>query len=534
MDDPRIGTTLGNYRIERLIGEGGMGVVYLAQHLRMNLRKAALKVLAPKYADDPDFRERFIRESDLAGTLEHPSIIPVFDAGEDGGVLYCAMRYVDGIDLKEEIERSNPLDPAVALDVLGHVASALDFAHQHGLVHRDVKPGNVMLEGSGPTRRVFLTDFGLVKRMRSDSTGTQLGLFLGTLDYAAPEQVQAVPVDGRTDEYALCAVLVECLTGEPPFVGETEAQLIGAHLTQSPPSVSARRPELPAALDAVVARGMAKEKELRFGTCTELIAAARTALARHAAAPAGTFRPATEVAFPPPLAEAAPRAAQPQRPVAPLPEGPTRPVARPGSPSPQAPVAAGRRRRDPLVVAIALLILASAVGFLVAADQGTGPGSKHSPRASSPGAAAVATSPFLEDDPFGGKEPKTGVVTLGTQRFEKSIFYRNPSGTLRTSYALDGRWTTFDAWVGIEPDPTDSFGSCNRDTFGGHTSYEVDVDGEQVQQGDIPCRGAIHITAPVAGASDLRLVMKMGSACTSADGSCSGDFAWGNARLSRT
>jgi serine/threonine-protein kinase len=518
MDDPRIGTSLGNYRIESLIGRGGMGVVYLAQHLLMATRKAALKVLAPRFADDPEFRDRFIRESDLAGALEHPNIIPVFDADEVDGVLFCAMRYVNGIDLKQELQRSKPLEPGLALDVLGDVAAALDFAHEHGLVHRDVKPGNVMIE-SGRTRRVFLADFGLVKRMRSDSTGTRQGLFLGTLDYAAPEQFQSAPIDGRTDEYALAAVLVECLTGEPPFVGDTEGQIVGAHLTQAPPSVNTRRPELPAALDPVIARGMAKDREARFPTCTELVDAARRAMAEPATVKR-QFVAATQAAPPPPLAVRDRPAPQPSAAV-PSSEGGTLPAAsrRAGRPA--------RARRDLLGALIVALIVASSVGFLVAAGQAGKSRSKASPSASR-SAQAVATSPFLANDPSRGDRPQTGDVTLGSEHFSKSIFYPEPSDTITTHYDLDGRWSTFSASVGIQPDRSDALGTCRRDKSFGRTTYAVFVDGVRKEMDVIPCDQAKPISVPVSGASDLKLVMTLGNAC---DFFCSGDFAWGNARL---
>ncbi len=254
-----------------------MGVVYLAEDVHLK-RKVALKVLAPELAQDPKFRERFVRESQLAASLDHPNIIPIFEAREAGGSLYIAMRYVPGLDLKTLIGQDGPLPPARTISILGQTASALDAAHAQGLIHRDVKPGNILLATSpGAKEHVYLSDFGLTKRMTSDSGITGTGQFVGTLDYAAPEQFEGKKLDGRADVYSLAGVLYECLTGEIPYRRENQAALVYAHLMAEPPSVTERRPELPPAVDAVVGTGMAKSRDDRYATAGALVADARAA-----------------------------------------------------------------------------------------------------------------------------------------------------------------------------------------------------------------------------------------------------------------
>jgi YVTN family beta-propeller protein len=281
MSELPAGAVLGNYRVDWLIGRGGMGAVYLAQHVRMSNRKAALKVLAPELAGDPEFRERFIRESDLAGSLEHPNIVPVYDAGEADGVLYCVMRYVRGTDLGAMLDLEARLTPQRTYAVLAAVGRALDFAHAHGLLHRDVKPGNIMLESRrslGGRERVFLTDFGLVKRLESTTKITRTGHLVGTLDYTAPEVFRGEELDARADIYSLGCVLFECLTGGVPFPGGSDAAVMYGHLQEEPPPVTEERPELPAAIDRVTAKAMAKHRSDRYETCGDLVRAVRDAL----------------------------------------------------------------------------------------------------------------------------------------------------------------------------------------------------------------------------------------------------------------
>jgi len=268
--DPRIGSELAGYRIERLLGRGGMSVVYLAEDLRLK-RKVALKLLAPELAADERFRERFLRESELAASLDHPNVIPIYEAGEAEGVLYIAMRFVEGTDLKTLLEREGKLEPRRALALVGQVAEALDTAHEHGLVHRDVKPGNVLLASLGGREHCYLSDFGLTKATSSDSGLTETGQFVGTADYVAPEQIDRRPLDGRADVYALGCVLFECLTGEPRYKSDRLMATLWSHLNASPPRASERNAELPAGLDPVLARALAKDPADRYATCRELV-----------------------------------------------------------------------------------------------------------------------------------------------------------------------------------------------------------------------------------------------------------------------
>jgi DNA-binding beta-propeller fold protein YncE len=240
-----------------------MSVVYLAEDLRLK-RKVALKLLAPALAEDEAFRERFLVESELAASLDHPNIVPIYAAGDASEQLFIAMRYVEGNDLKQLL-RDGPLSVERTIEVCGQVAQALDFAHERGLVHRDVKPSNVLLDARG---HVYLTDFGLTKRL-AEPRMVEPGLF-GTIDYVAPEQIRGDGVDRRADVYSLGCLLCECLTGEPPFRRATEAAALFAHLEEEP--------QAPAGLEPVVPKALAKEPRDRYGTCAELVGAAREAL----------------------------------------------------------------------------------------------------------------------------------------------------------------------------------------------------------------------------------------------------------------
>jgi serine/threonine protein kinase len=268
--------SIGPYVLGQVLGRGGMGVVYRATHVHLG-REVALKLLAPELNTNDEFRGRFLRESRLAASLDHPNVITVYDAGDFNGTLYIAMRYVEGVDLAQLLRKQGRLDPLAALSLLDQVADALDAAHEHGLIHRDVKPANVMI-ASG---RCYLTDFGLTKDAGASpaSAGlTRTGMFLGTLHYAAPEQIEGAEVTAATDIYALGCVLYECLTGTTPFTKETDVALMFAHVSEMPRPPSELRPDLPAALDEVVAKAMAKSPQDRYATCGELIAAARAAV----------------------------------------------------------------------------------------------------------------------------------------------------------------------------------------------------------------------------------------------------------------
>jgi hypothetical protein len=279
--DPAVGTEVAGFRIVEEAGSGGMGVVYRAEETGLGGRPVALKLLPPALAGDPDFRARFLREMRVAAAIDHPNIVPIYRAGEDRGLLYLAMRYVHASDLRRVLETEGRLEPARALAILDQVARALDAAHTRGLVHRDVKPGNILLAPpvlDGDPEHVYLVDFGLARSDNDDRSIGGGGSFLGTPRYAAPEQAAGRPVDGRTDGYALGCVLYECLTGRPPFAAGSGEAVLLAHLEAAPPRLTTLRPDLPPAIDQVITRALAKSPDHRFPTCRALIAAAREAL----------------------------------------------------------------------------------------------------------------------------------------------------------------------------------------------------------------------------------------------------------------
>ncbi len=269
-EETYVGREVAGYLLEEVIGRGGMGVVYRAEHVRLG-RKAALKVVAPQIAREPKFRERFLRESRTAGSLDHPNVIPLYDAGEADGVLYIAMRFVDGVDLSSMIASEGKLEPARTARIVAQVASALDAAHEAGLVHRDVKPSNVLLpaRGAGRGEHAYLGDFGLTKRVLSESGVTGSSAFLGTIAYVAPEQIEGKAVDARADQYSLACLVYECLTGHRPFERETDIATLYAHLRDPFPSVgeAVDDPTLRAGLDAALARAGSKKLEDRFDSC---------------------------------------------------------------------------------------------------------------------------------------------------------------------------------------------------------------------------------------------------------------------------
>ena len=315
-----------------------MGVVYLAEQRELG-RKVALKLLPDELAHDTDFRARFERESRLAAAIDHPNVIPLYEAGEVEGTLFLAMRYVEGTDLATRL-KEGPLPTATAIEILAQVAGALDAAHERGLVHRDVKPGNVLLDRTGSDERphAYLADFGLTKQTGSETGLTRAGAFLGTPAYMAPEQVDGTEVDGRADQYALGAMAFEALTGRVPFVREKEVAVALAHLKDPVPSAVALRPELPAAVDTVLGKAMAKDREARYPTCAAFADDLRAALGGGAVA--------------------------------------------------ARPIGAGRRRTPLLVAAVAGLVLVAVAGLGLASSLG-GSGSP-SP---SPSGSVAVTSP---------------------------------------------------------------------------------------------------------------------------------------------
>ncbi|MFF6954264.1 serine/threonine-protein kinase [Streptomyces iakyrus] len=274
-----IGQQIAGYRIEEEIGRGGMAVVYRARDLRLE-RTVALKLLAPELARNDTFRRRFTHESRAAAAIDHPHIVPVFEAGETDGVLYIAMRYVAGSDLRHVLDRDGPMPPVTAVRVAAQVASALDAAHDHGLVHRDVKPGNILVSrgtDSDHPEHVYLTDFGLTKKSLSLTGFTTVGQFVGTLDYVAPEQISGKPVDARCDVYGFACVVFETLAGHPPFLRDDDMALLWAHQYDEPPPLTEDRPDLDPRVDPVFAQALAKSPDDRYPSCLAFVAALRAA-----------------------------------------------------------------------------------------------------------------------------------------------------------------------------------------------------------------------------------------------------------------
>jgi serine/threonine-protein kinase len=267
------GDVFAGHRIERVIGRGGMAVVYLAEHIKLG-RKVALKVLHPHLAKDPVFSARFDSESQTAARLDHPNIVTIYHADEEDGRLYISMRYIDGSDLSKVL-RDGPIEPSRTVAIITQIASALDTAHAEGLVHRDVKPANILLSKPGtPSERPFLTDFGIGKRLTTEEAFTRTGQFVGTVAYVAPEQIKGDPVDGRTDQYSLGCVLIECLSGRSPFQRETDIATMYAHLEVEPQTVDVEVP----GMEEVTTRTLAKVKEDRYPTCAALADAVRSQL----------------------------------------------------------------------------------------------------------------------------------------------------------------------------------------------------------------------------------------------------------------
>ncbi|MGY0499959.1 serine/threonine-protein kinase [Nocardia sp. FBN12] len=323
----RDGAVFAGYTIERRVGHGGMGAVYLAKHPRLP-RLLALKLLNEELFSDNELRARFEREADLVAQLEHPNIVTVFDRGADEGRLWISMQYIDGVDAATVDPLTLP--PERAVYIVGETAKALDFAHHKGVLHRDVKPANILLaKASDGQQRVYLTDFGIA-RVVDDAANrlTRTGTFTATLAYASPEQLTGAQMDGRADQYSLACTLYLLLAGTAPFESVHPAAVIQGHLQQQPPAVSVARPGLPAALDAVLARAMAKRPADRFASCADFADAARLALSGIAPRqrPAAAPPPSPAQPYPAPVQHNSPA----PRPYSPAPHGayPYRPAPR--------------------------------------------------------------------------------------------------------------------------------------------------------------------------------------------------------------
>jgi YVTN family beta-propeller protein len=288
MPELMAGTVFAGYQIDGVAGEGGMGVVYRATEIAL-ARPVALKLIAEDFAGDRKFRERFQRESMLAASIDHPNVIPIYEAGEVDGELYIAMRFVDGTDLLDAVVREGPLAPERAVKIITQVASALDAAHRRGLVHRDVKPGNVLL--TGEEEHAYLTDFGLVKTLTGEAPGTTTaGHFVGTLDYSSPEAIQGGDADARSDVYSLGCVLYYALTRVSPFLRDSNVGTMFAHVNEPPPSLLEAAPGIPPALAAVVERALSKQPDERQQTAGEFAREAEAALTAEAPAAASPPR----------------------------------------------------------------------------------------------------------------------------------------------------------------------------------------------------------------------------------------------------
>ncbi|MCP3800062.1 serine/threonine protein kinase [Allokutzneria sp. A3M-2-11 16] len=310
MSEDLTGRRLGHYRIDGVIGQGGMSVMYRATDVRLG-RKVALKVIADHLTVDAEFRERFVDEARNTSAIDHSHVVPLYDFGEVDGLLYIAMRFVDGSDLASLI-KDGPISPERTLRLIGQVADALDMLHGRGLVHLDIKPANMLVTNQeSASEHVYLADFGLTRR---GATGhrTRGGDFLGSPTYAAPEHLRGEPVDPRTDAYSLACVLFACLTGRPPFQGKVP-EVIQGHLGKEAPAISSLV-QLPPTIDEVIRRGMAKEPAKRYANCRELVAAATKALA-------SVPQPSAPPAYRPPPQKAPAPAPQQQQQPQPAPQG---------------------------------------------------------------------------------------------------------------------------------------------------------------------------------------------------------------------
>jgi ketosteroid isomerase-like protein len=344
-----------------------MGVVYRA--LQLDLRRpVALKVIAGDRATDPDFRERFQRESRMAAAIDHPNVVPVHGAGEEDGELYILMRYVPGSDLHALIKRDGRLDGVRAAAIVAQMASALDAAHGAGLVHRDVKPGNVLLTGSGENEHAYLSDFGLMRAFDPETPITESGQWMGTIDYASPEQLHGDAVDARSDVYSLGCVLFAALTGKPPFPRGTVPATLLAHMNDPPPRPSAKG--APTEFDRVIARALAKDPDVRYPSAGDL---------GRAALGAARGEPVTESERSVAVGSAAPDATASTAIARPAPRAATRvrQPTLPGEPPPPPPLPRQRRKRRPFaLMAVPVLMVAGLVGgaALIASDGNGGGG----------------------------------------------------------------------------------------------------------------------------------------------------------------
>jgi Protein kinase domain len=410
---PLVGDEFAGYRLRAVLGRGGMSVVYQAENPRLG-NVIALKVLAPELATDDVFRTRFLEESRIAAAMNHPHVIPIHDMGSSDGLLYIAMRCVSGTDLRQMIKKRGRLQPDTAVFLLSQAARALDAAHRRGLVHRDVKPGNLLIErgneDSDPDH-LYLADFGITRVVGGRTGLTSTGQFLGTIDYVAPEQIRGLSVLGMADQYSLGCVLYECLTGRVPFEKDLNAAIIWAHVEEQPARPTLLRPDLPPAVDDLFARVLAKQPGERFENCHEFMTAARDALGTMAASPAadGGLRAVRAAPLPAPpggYREVAhdPAAELHEMTASIVPPGLRPPQSRPASALDGAPGSGGGRhrpgrgrRRGSLLVLAAAFVLTAGIGITVGAWVGFPgrAGSSQQPGVSASTAGAALTPATL-------------------------------------------------------------------------------------------------------------------------------------------
>ena len=502
---PRVGSEFASYRIQGVLGRGGMSVVFRADNLRLG-NEVALKVLSAELSENDAFRERFVRESRLAASINHPNIIPIYDAGEEDGLLYIAMRYVAGADLKSMIRQEGPLSLRRAAEIISQVGRGLSVAHQRGLVHRDIKPANILTEragGDGETvDHAYLADFGLMKHQVSRSGLTETGQFLGTVDYVAPEQVEGRQTDHRADVYSLGCVLYETLTGSVPYPRESDVAVLFAHVQDHVPRITDLRPDLPPAIDEIAAHAMSKRPEHRYGSAGDL----SRDLAEVAGAHRSHDRPSRVVTEPTVPPGEASRSAIPQPAAHDMPPGP------PSDPGRDA--ATPRPPRDrPSLLVIALAVALAAALAVIAVQLATGGDS------GSNGGAATTTPPGTTASPSGTTGPTstpTGTVKPGDLRAAMPKNLLNdctnvpPAGTALASLtcsapandaitydvsmypdtaAVVGVFRTLLAQQGIK---TDTNGCTKRNwngerawfhptgSLGGHVACSLDANGDSV------------------------------------------------------
>ena len=432
-----------------------MSVVFLAEDQRLG-RQVAIKVLAEELAEDESFRTRFIRESQLAAGLEHPNIVPVYEAGEQDGHLFIAMRYVRGTDLRTVIMRDGPLSVPRMVALIRPVAAALDVAHRRGLVHRDVKPANILVAVDEGEELPYLSDFGLSKHTTSKSGLTKTGTFMGTVDYVAPEQIKGEVVDGRTDEYSLACVVYQCLTQDVPFEKDTDIATMFSHLQDPPPSLAIRRPDLPPDLEDAVSRGMAKERDDRFPTCTAMMDAVSEA---GGVATSTVERPS----FDPTVVAMAPQPGSPAL----LPPAPDTEAAAPPSGETGGPPAPAKSRRGLIIGLAAAAVVAAVVGVIAL----TGGGEEEPSTNANGPTPAGATSPA-------GASGTTGATGSGAVLFSDD--FSDPS--------LE--------WVGTDP-----FGRASMEQVDGTLSIALETTSAEFTTTD----AVTPVTADLPPLADVRV-----------------------------